>query len=310
METTSPDFAAGFIGDLAVEPGGAVSGWCADPARPALRCVVEILAEDRLAATLSARDVREDLLTRGFADPAHGFRVALPALALPDRPEVLIWARVRGARRGFAQRMLSRPERTEAPDPRVAALAREVATVSAALAGWSAPRSGGLAAFARPRGVDLPFVRAPSITLVVPVGPNLHAALDRLRAIAPVAWDVAAEVLAVGEALDTLPSLVPNLRLIQADPDLPRAIFLQARGDRVAILHEGASVSATVLAHVLRHGPPVLLAGLGGSPEWRVPGSPGLRAVVPRALLDTAQGWPGVFTRARAEGLTCWRLPA
>jgi hypothetical protein len=39
-----------------------------------------------------------------------------------------------------------------------------------------------------------------------------------------------------------------------------------------------------------------------------VPASPGLRAVVPRAVLDTAQGWPGVFVRARAEGLTCWRL--
>ena len=125
--------ASGFLGDLAVEPDGVIEGFCADPARPDLRCWVEIFVEHRLAATVLARTPRADLAGRGFFDTAHGFRAVLPASMFPARLEVMVWARVRGARRGFAQRLLIRPALAAEISAREQALATEISRLSEAL---------------------------------------------------------------------------------------------------------------------------------------------------------------------------------
>ncbi len=123
----------GFVGDFSVAADGLVDGFCGDPRRDRLRCFVEILVEDRLAATSPARTPRDDLAERGFDDTGHGFRIALPPDCLPPWPELLVWARVKGARRGFAQRLLIRPGRPPRPLERERALAGELSSLSQAL---------------------------------------------------------------------------------------------------------------------------------------------------------------------------------
>lgn len=317
MHAPHPDHSgAGFVGELSVAADGMADGWCADPARPGLRCWVEILAEDRLAATVLAREERPD-------HGAHGFVARLPPASLPDRPEVLVWARVKGARRGFAQRLLSRPGVAVPVASREAALAEAIGGLSADLAcisrrGAAAPASAwrddmrGLAtalgrrAGRRPSCPDLPFVRRPAISLVVPAGLDLSALLLRLDCLAPVARELAADMMVLGGAPDAtalLPSLVPNLRIGAAAAD--------ARGERVALLGpDETAPSRATLAHVLRDGPDIVFGPSAPAifPVWSLPASPCLRAMLPRRLLQAGENWPALLALARTTGSGAVRI--
>jgi hypothetical protein len=244
---------------------------------------VDILVEDRLAATVLARAPRADLAARGHADPAHGFRARLPSWVWPDRSETMVWARVQGARRGFARRLLSRPLAEPVP-PREAALARRIADLSDRLAGLPD------AANAPAAAPELPFVRHPRVTLALPVGSGarLEDARRRLAALAPLARARSAEMLVLAEPAMTgilpLAAMIPNVRLVAAAPDLFRAVARHARGDTVALLDpEAGDASPALLADRLLDP----LATPGTAP-------PGVLAIAPRAVW--LGGWAAVRT--------------
>ena len=243
---------AAFKGALWLGADAVAYGYCLDPARPGLRCWVEIMAEDQLAATVLAREPNEDLAALGATDFRHGFRVPLPPRVLTRRGDILVWARVRGVRRGFAQRLLTRPEwDAGGPDH----LAASVARLSAQLGQVVRPRRSGVAwrevagSLARhlaremgrmPPTPELPFRRHPSITLAFHAGRDPGAALRVVAGLAPLARARDAEVLAMTApgALEclALPALAPNLRLAEAAPDLPRGAASAARGDTLLVL--------------------------------------------------------------------------
>ncbi|ALG74718.1 hypothetical protein VY88_29260 [Azospirillum thiophilum] len=65
-------------GDVDGVEGLTVSGWVHDPAAPADRLSVDLMAGDRVIASGRADRFRSDLLDAGIGDGAHGFRVTLP----------------------------------------------------------------------------------------------------------------------------------------------------------------------------------------------------------------------------------------
>lgn len=263
------------MGELSVAPDGAVDGFCLDPARPGLRCWVQIMVEGEPAATVLARDPRDDLAARGHPDGAHGFHALLPPATLPPRPELLVWARVRGARCGFAQRLLVRPGLVDPMPDRERRLAAQVAELSDRLEALCRPgpatpeavwqeRIRALAGLLARRGgratssPGLPFMRYPAVTLALPLLAGLADAVDRVARLVPLARELAAEVLALNLSRDAdlalLPALVPNLRLVEATGGLRRAVAEHARGERIVLLDPAEPELTPGLADALRRG--------------------------------------------------------
>jgi len=336
--------AADIAGDLALLPGGIVDGWCWSPSRAGERLRVDILIEGATAARIEASVFRRDLLLLRIGDGRHGFRLKLPRGALtPERTGCLIEVRELLSGQVFG-RWLHEP--AGAPAPRHAALDAAAATLDEAaniLAGLTRPRAplatalrralgdlsivlpaaaAGDVAVARARlaalgTTTLPWIDASRFTVAVAASARTSAvaALERLRALAPLAARMAAEVVLVDPGHDArlalLPSVVANLRYAA---DLGEAVT-QARGGYFVLLDADApDASAAVLGELLaRPGvrdcllPP---PGFADAVEaWPVAAPVGVILAAPLALLGGGElAHAALLRRARAGGVSCRAL--
>ena len=333
--------AADIVGDLAMLPGGIVDGWCWSPSRPGERLRVDLLIEGAVAARVDAAVFRRDLLLLRIGDGRHGFRLKLPRGALtPARTSCLIESREPASGQTFG-RWLHEP--VAAPPPRhagldamsdalaglaarLAQLDRPPASLAAALRqAWrelaivppAAGVAGGDVAVARALlaelgEVTLPRQDAPEVTLVL-AGSTAPAILARLRALAPVAGRLAAEVVLLDPGHDArlalLPSLVANLRHATSLADA----VAQARGGSLALLDADiADASAAALGALLAQPDArrcVLLGDGAAAEAWPVTAPVGITLAAPvRLLRDSLGETSATLRRARAEGLPC-RVP-
>jgi hypothetical protein len=336
--------AADIAGDLALLPGGIVDGWCWSPSRAGERLRVDILIEGATAARIEASVFRRDLLLLRIGDGRHGFRLKLPRGALtPERTGCLIEVRELLSGQVFG-RWLHEP--AGAPAPRHAALDAAAATLDEAaniLAGLTRPRAplatalrralgdlsivlpaaaAGDVAVARARlaalgTTTLPWIDAPRFTVAVAASARTSAvaALERLRALAPLAARMAAEVVLVDPGHDArlalLPSVVANLRYAA---DLGEAVT-QARGGYFVLLDADApDASAAVLGELLAR-PGVrdcllLPPGFADAVEaWPVAAPVGVILAAPLALLGGGElAHAALLRRARAGGVSCRAL--
>ncbi len=342
--------AADIVGDLAMLPGGIVDGWCWSPSRPQQRLRVDLLIEGAVAAQVNAGVFRRDLLLLQIGDGRHGFRLPLPRGALhAGRTSCLIEAREPDCGQTFGRWLHEPPD---APPPRHAgldAMSDALAALAARLARLEQPPAslatalrrawgelatvlevgvpptagvaggGGVAAaravLAERGAATLPRMDDPDFTLALCAGAGTAAGtlLARLRALAPVASRLAAEVVLVDPGHDCrlalLPSMVANLRHASSLGDAVG----QARGGYLALLDADASdASAAALGDLLAQ-PGVrgcLLLDRGQAVEaWPVAAPVGVTLAGPINLFrDGLEEASETLRRARAAGLPC-RVP-
>jgi hypothetical protein len=77
---------AGYF-DVATEE--VIAGWAWDQRKPDQALNVEIYVDDRMLATVSADQFREDLQEAGIGDGKHGFAYATPAWLKDGRPHAI-----------------------------------------------------------------------------------------------------------------------------------------------------------------------------------------------------------------------------
>lgn len=338
-----------ITGDIQLQPDGSVEGWVWSPDLPGQRLVAEILVEDvRVGAMVSAM-FRRNLVTQGVGDGHHGFRFRLPPGAIPDDGPVMITGRERQSKQVFARIVRQGPapahrEAIDAAAGRVQALWTDLEALRAGreqtskadhlrdgfarLALLLAARarahddSAGIAATVAlgglqraAAGLALPRSGRPGISIVLPAGPDVYAALRRLRALAPALTAIEGEILLIDDAADPatalLPALVPNIVYFRAGgPEgMARGVALgarAARGTTIALLEPAVQLpSAAALLALARHaaaapqtvllGPAALAAcarvnALAAAPEVVAPARLGLRIALARDLLVRAGG--------------------
>lgn len=319
------------------------------PSRANERLRVDILIEGATAARIEASVFRRDLLLLRIGDGRHGFRLKLPRGALtPERTGCLIEVRELLSGQVFG-RWLHEPAGVAAPRhtaldaaaaaldeaadtlagltrPRVplaTALRRALGDLSIVLSAGVLPAAaGGDVAVAQARlaalgTTTLPWIDAPRFTLAVAASARTSAvaALERLRALAPLAARLLAEVMLVDPGHDArlalLPSVVANLRYATD----PSGAVTQARGGYFVLLDADApDASAAVLGELLAR-PGVrecllLPPGFADAMEaWPVAAPVGVILAAPLALLgggDLAHA--ALLRRARAGKVFCRAL--
>lgn len=346
-------------GDLQVLPDGTVEGWLWSRERPDQRLIAEVLVDDASVGVVVAAIFRRDLASQGVGDGRHGFRLPLPPGTIPADAPVVVSAREQGSAHVFARIVREgaglAPQHRTALDSVTAGVrglwerlepllagppgegkADRLRTAFGQLSEQLATRTPDTAALAlehlwRVAGpLDLPRLGRPTVSLILPSGPDALATLGRLRALAPALREAAAEIVLLDDAADPatalLPALAPNLVYLRADgPDaVARGLagaMGSARGTLVALLEAGPPhPSATVLLDLARHrGRTVLLgaatlaacarvAAPGRSPpDHAAPARLGLRIALSRDLLTRAGGLePAMVDGAALESVDLW----
>ena len=343
MDMHTSDIARDLAGDLALLPGGIVDGWCWSPSRAGERLQVEILIEGISAARIEASVFRRDLLVLRIGDGCHGFRMKLPRGALtPERTGCLIEARELLGSQVFG-RWLHEPAGSPAPrHPTLDAAFETLDEAADTLAGLARPRvpltialrqalgdlavvlpamasGGGDVAVARARlaaleAVTLPWIDAPRVTLALAASARTGAVatLDRLRALAPLAARLTAELMLVDPGHDARLALLPSVAANLHYATDPTAAVQHARGGYFVLLDADApDASAAALSELLgRPGareclllPPQFGDGVEA---WPVAAPVGLILAAPLALLGGGDLAPAaLLQRARARKVFC-----
>ncbi len=354
-------------GDLQLHPDGSVEGWVWSRDLPEERLVAEILVNGVRVGAIRSAMYRRDLVAQGIGDGNHGFRLRLPAGAIPDDGAVMISGRERRSKQVFGRTVRHGP--APAPSKALVAAGERVqllwTDLEALRAGRCRPSKadhlrdgiGRLAALLATRArapddtiglaaamaidrlhrvagrLELPRSARPAISIVLPSGPDGHATLRVLRALAPALAAIEAEILLADDTADPatalLPALVPNLVYLRAGgPDAVAQGIADAagaaRGATIALFEPAAQVpSATALlalAQAAAAAPQTVLLGPAAlaacarvnaiGPAWPdvlAPAPLGLRIALARDLLVRAGGLePAMADGAALESAELW----
>ena len=263
-----------------------IGGWCWAPDRPDERLIVDILADDRVIASMVAGQPDSRLLNSGIGDGLHAFSTRLPDsvdayeyLSVRERETGHEVARIAAGERGgfdpFAARIQHLADTIEDADGTVAGLEDVIEGTDIRgdlrLFGWRLRARAGLRGPASPAAIDraaarrmlldrgshlsVPMVPRPDVSVILtPV--SADRALDAIASLSSALAALRAEVVVVDTGADPLAGLLPasvrHIRYVAAQGDDPDTLATEAaRGDLLVFLEDtGTPVSAPALLDV------------------------------------------------------------
>jgi len=283
---------SGLRGDLHERPDGGFDGWCWDPDRPQQRLMVDLLVNDRVAASMVAGVFRRDVLALGCGDGRHGFALRLPPHLLPAEEECLISARERASGTMFGRLLRAAPTLAPPGLDRAMAVAADVGALWETLE-ECARRLGEPSASARVRvafdglarrcgarargilasGAALPVPAAPALSLLLRAG-TAAATRQRIAALTPALEAASVELLLLDQQADPEAALLPaafrNLPYLRIRPGASPAECLRLaaaarRGRMLALLGappaQPSAAALLALARMAAAAPDTLLLG-------------------------------------------------